>query len=178
MRKQAVAAALSGVLLAGCTGGDSTNDGQSSPDGNATSSSDTGQSGASGQERARDVSFGDTFEFDDDLAISVSAPKLFRPSANATTGGEPDYVRFEVRLENQTPRRVRLDQVSVTVESGGGQGGDVIDERKNLSGGSPSRVVKPGGAATWALGFGVLDPDDVTVQVQVGGERQPVTVGK
>jgi hypothetical protein len=171
MRKRAAAAVLSGLLLmTGCTG--DAQDGAESPGGGETRGGNaTGDNGETST-----VSFGEPHQFDDGVVIRVGEPQQFRPSEGATTGGEPDYVRLRVRLTNGTEKRMSTDQVSVTVESGDGQAGDVIDERKGLTG-PPSQVVRPGETATWALGFGVLDPEDVTVDVQVGMERDPVAFG-
>jgi hypothetical protein len=82
-------------------------------------------------------------------------------------------VRFTVRLVNGTGKRVSPADVSVTVESGGVQGGDVLDAEHAMSG-APNRAVRPGGKASWVHGFGVVDPADVSVVVQAGLERAPV----
>jgi hypothetical protein len=171
MRKRAVAAMLTGLLLTtGCTEDSET--GSGSPE--ATKTSEAGTSSSAGG--ISSVAFGEAHDFEDGVKIQVSRPKRFRPSADATTGGEPDYVRFSVTLSNDSDRPVSTDQVSVTVESGDGQAGDVIDETKGLTG-APTKRVAPGKAASWSLGFGVLDPQDVAVEVQVGMERDTVTFG-
>ena len=61
------------------------------------------------------------------------------------------------------------------VTSGGGQAGDVFDSERGMSG-PPSKVVRPGGRTKWVQAFGVLDPDDVSVLVQAGLDRVPVSV--
>lgn len=166
-KRAAVAAALSGLLLVtGCTGGAD----------DEKAASETGpQQSAPAEIEGPSLGFGEPHEFEDGVAISVSKPKAFRPSATATTGGEPDYVMFDVRLTNGTARKISTGEVSVTVESGDGQAGDVIDAKKGLSG-PPSKSVVAGKALTWKLGFGVVDPADVEVQVQVGTDREPVTI--
>jgi hypothetical protein len=166
-KQSAVAAALSGLLvLAGCTGG--SDDGDSPSD-------QTDKTGAATDEVTADASFGEPFEFEDGLAISVSEPKMFRPSANATTGGEPNYVGMKVRVVNETGRKFSPAQISITVESDDSQAGDVIDAKRNMMASPPRKSVRPGGQASWNLGFGVLDPNDVAVEVQVGMNREPVT---
>jgi hypothetical protein len=169
MRKRAVAVALSGLLLmAGCT----SDDGDGGADSPEASESPASQ-GSSGSPNNPTVVFGDSHGFEDGVAIKVSKPEQFRPSQRATTGGEPDYVRFNVRLTNGTKKRLSTAQVSVTVESGDGQAGDVIDPAKGLPG-PPSKKIAPGGSFAWPLAFGVLDPSDVTVAVQVGQEKELV----
>lgn len=167
-KRAAVAAVVTGLLLvAGCTG-DAQNEGEASAEASAEQSAPAEIEGPT-------LEFGEPHEFEDGVAVSVSKPKPFKPSSTATTGGEPDYVSFEVHLENGTDRKISTGQVAVTVESGDGQAGDIIDVKKGLAG-PPSKQVVAGKALTWKLGFGVIDPADVTVQVQVGTEREPVTI--
>jgi hypothetical protein len=167
-KRAAAATALSGLLLlTGCTGG---SDDEGSP------SAEPGNKSAAAETVAADASFGEPFEFKDGVAVQVSKPKQFRPSAKAVAGGEPDFVKLKVRLVNGTKRKISPDQVLVTVASGGGQAGDVLDRRQGMMAGPPNKAVPAGEAVSWVLGYGVLDPEDVAVQVQVGLERPTVTV--
>jgi hypothetical protein len=121
------------------------------------------------------VLFGEPFEFEDGLAVKVSRPREFTPSRGATAGDDTAFVRFTVDLINNSGRRISPGDVSVTVTSGGGQGGEVRDKKRQLTG-PPARSVKPGGRITWVQGFGVLDPNDVAVVVQAGLNRVPIAV--
>jgi hypothetical protein len=166
-KRAAVATALTGLLLlTGCTGD---SDDKNSPAVKA------GDEDSITENVAADAAFGEPFEFEDGLAIQVTEPKQFRPSANATTGGEPNYVGIKVRVVNETGRKFSPAQVSITVESDDGQAGDVIDAKKKMMASPPRKAVKPGEQVAWNLGFGVLDPKDVAVEVQVGMDREPVT---
>jgi hypothetical protein len=51
----------------------------------------------------------------------------------------------------------------------------VIDRKKGITD-PPRQRVAPGGEVSWKLAFGVIDPEDVTVQVQHGLEEDPVVV--
>jgi hypothetical protein len=119
------------------------------------------------------IRFGEPFGFDDGLSVHVGIPEEFAPSPHAVRGAESSFVKFPVRLVNESGRRVRPASVTVTVTSGKGQGGSVIDEKQALIG-PPRGAVEPGDEVSWMQGFGVLDPNDVAVVVQVGVDRAPV----
>ncbi len=156
--------------MSGCSGGaeDKEPEGSGSP--KSASELSMEEVAAVGGDTA---AFDETYEFGDGLAIEVTSPEEFSPSRKATTGGESHYVKFEIRLANHTAKKVNPGNVSVTVTSGGGQGGDVIDKKQKMTG-PPTRPLAPGDETSWAQGFGILDPQDVAVVVQVGVNRAPV----
>lgn len=119
------------------------------------------------------ITFGEPFEFEDGLSVTVSRPEEFTPSSKAIKGDEDNYVKFTVSVENGTTKKFNPADVTVTVTSGGGQAGDVIDKKQKMSL-APVGPVKPGGRISWVQGFGVLNPDDVAVVVQAGMSRVPV----
>jgi len=119
--------------------------------------------------------FGETFKYDDGLAVSVGSPKPFSPSAKATKGPEPDFITVTVSVVNETKTKFSPLDVTVTVASGGGQGGDVLDPASGL--GAPNKAIAPGGNATWKLAFGVLNSEKVAVNVQPGIDRDQVIFG-
>jgi hypothetical protein len=171
MGRLKIGTAVAGLLLiaTACSG----NDGDGAP---ATRSTGEGANASTEQVTAlggKVVSFGENFEFEDGLSITVGEPKEFVPSPSATTGGEGQYVKFTMQLANETNAKISLSEVFVTVESGGGQAGDVVDKKHKMSG-PPSAKLKPGDEVAWSQGFGVLDPENVTVVVQAGMDRAPV----
>lgn len=123
------------------------------------------------------VAFGEAAEYADGLRILVSAPEDFEPSQSAATGAQEGFVRFVVRVVNNSEESVSPADISVTVESQGSQAGDVFDTTRRMSG-PPARDVKPGGTAQWVQGFGVADPEDVSVIVQAGLERAPAAFSR
>jgi hypothetical protein len=117
--------------------------------------------------------FGERFEFEDGLAVMVGPPEEFTPSRKAIKGPEGDFVKFTVALDNGSAKKFNPANVTVTVTSGGGQAGDVIDKKQQMTL-TPGEPVEPGGQISWVQGFGVLNPEDVAVVVQVGMNRVPV----
>ena len=170
MREWRIAAAVTALLLAvaGCSSGQD--------DDKSSSGGPTDQGGTSGSSvDGGTVSFGDPVEYRDGLSIVVSDPEKFKPSARAITGTEKKFVKVEVRLVNDTGKKVSPADVYVTVASDGGQAADVIDPKQGMTAGPPKKAVQPGGEATWVLGFGLIDDENVEVQVQPGINPAPVT---
>ena len=187
MKARVVATVAVGMLvLAGCTG-ESVDDANGSTttttavETDDSTSTATGDDSATGESTAEPETgdgssgpaLGETFEYDDGLVVSVSGPELFMPSATATMGPEPNYISFTVTVVNGTETEFSPLDVTVTVASGGGQGGDVLDPDSGI--GAPEEAIAPGEEASWELAFGVLDGEDVAVSVQPGIDREPVT---
>lgn len=180
-----VTGAVGLMVLAGCTGesaGDASGSTTTSAAGQTASSSAaasgddaTPEQGQGSGDGAAGPALGERFEYDDGLAVSVTAPELFMPSATATMGPEPDYISVTVTVVNGTENDFSPLDVTVTVASGGGQGGDVLDPDSGI--GAPDAAIAPGQEASWKLAFGVLDGQDVTVNVQPGIDRDPVIFG-
>jgi hypothetical protein len=121
------------------------------------------------------VAYGEPARYGKGLSLVVSEPRRFRPSADALTGNEEDFVKVRVRLVNRTDKLVSASNVSVSVETVGGQGADIIDGANRMVGGPPSAKIRPGGSASWVLGFGLIDTKDITVHVQPGLNSDPIT---
>ena len=170
------------LALAGCTGesADGADGSATTAAGSGTTTATTTQDSTTEPESGdgdtpSGPSLGETFEYEDGLSVSVSPPELFMPSATATMGPEPDYISVTVTVVNGTETEFSPLDVTVTVASGGGQGGDVLDPDSGI--GAPDAPIAPGQEASWKLAFGVLDGQDVTVNVQPGIDRDPVIFG-
>lgn len=178
MKRTVVTNGLVAVLLltvAGCTGDGSEGAG--------------GESGTPGAESPRQADEGDVLEalgaaevgfeqearLDDGVRVVVGTPEEFEPSGTKVAGPEKEHVKFTVRVVNDSGSRIRPRDISVTVESDGGQGGDVTDLQSEVMG-PPTGAIRPGQEVEWTHGFGVIDAEDVMVVVQVGLERAPVVV--
>lgn len=142
---------------------------------------DTEEPTAKGSERpassqtikSTSASFGESPEDKCGVSVVVSQPYTFTPSKNAIAGGEPEFVTFQVTLENNSNAAVAPSQLSLSVESAEQQGGEVLDRKKGIDG-PPQKRVRPGGEITWDVAFGVVDPTDVIVQAQLGLEATPL----
>lgn len=187
MRNLSVVAFAAMVALSACSGGaDEPSDGggtaaQTSAGEASSSPADVdGESGGSPTEEPpaeeADVAFGEVFEYEDGLTVSVSEPAIFLPSATSVNGGEPEFVTFQVSVVNGSAADVAPEEFSITVGSGDGEAGEVMDPDAGISG-PPDGVVAPGSETAWPLAFGVFDSGDVLVRVQRGIDAEPVTFG-
>lgn len=109
--------------------------------------------------------FGETFTYEDGLSVTVSAPEPYTPSDTAATGGEPSFVKFQVTVVNGTSENYDPSLFYVTMQSGNAEAGEVYDSANNLNG-SPTTPILPGREGTWAIAFGVTDPNDLVMQVR------------
>ena len=158
------------AVVGGNSGGEtnSAGDGESGED-------PAGASDNAARETA-DVAFGETYTYENGLAVSVSEPEAYMPSATSVNGGEPDFVTFTVTVVNGSTGDIASSDVFVTVQSGGGEAGEVMDPDAGIVG-APAEVVAPGGDRSWPLAFGVLSAGDVLVRVQPGIDVDPVSFG-
>lgn len=163
------AAALLAVTSAGCTDSD---DPPRAGDGPRTVTMDPAANHVEALGGSR-VAFGERATTDDGVTVVVQEPRPHDPPPSARGTGE-GFVEIGLRLVNDSDSRV-LD-VTVMVESGGGQAGELLHERRGLVG--PPRVVKAGSSQRWSQVFDVAELDDVTVTVQAGTDRLPVSFGR
>lgn len=177
MGRLTIATSVVGLLLvmAGCSGDEQHEPSSNKPDGPAAIATDPTDGSGNHLEAlgGSTLAFDEPAEYDDGLSIKLSEPEEFVPSTNATTGAEENYVKFTLHLVNGSDRKITPAAISVTVESRGGQAGDVIDQKHQMSG-PPTKTVKPGGRTAWVQGFGVLDPTDLRVFIHAGRDRVPM----
>jgi hypothetical protein len=165
----AASAAALALMFSGCSGG--SDEGKTPGTIAARSAADTSAEHVD-KVGGQAVAFGEPYEYADGLIIMIGEPEEFTPSPSAVTGDEPEYIKFKVELVNNTDQPVSPTSVFVTVESGGGAGGDVVDRAQKLR--KPAKALAPNAQVSWMQGFGVLDSDDVAAVVQAGMKRVPV----
>ncbi|MFE4464446.1 DUF4190 domain-containing protein [Oerskovia sp. NPDC056781] len=128
--------------------------------------SDAGDSAAGASSPA--LAFGDVAVYEDGLEVGVSAPAAFTPSDTAAGDeGFTQFVRIDVTLTNGTAETFDPTFAYVTVSSGGAEGSQVFDAAQEISS-TPSTSVLPGQSVTFPVVFGVTDPADLTMEVNVG----------
>jgi hypothetical protein len=157
------------MAMVGCT-----NDSDDPPaaDNGSSEAQETG-SGSVGGNAEPPTPFGEAYSYDQGTVVTVGTPSPFTPSRKALAGGEPEFVTVELTVDNGSDAPVAPAEVFVTVESDGQQAGEVLDPKNELNG-PPKQPVKPGASRSWKVGYGVYDATDVTVQVQLGLDEEPV----
>ncbi|MBD7980997.1 hypothetical protein [Oerskovia merdavium] len=112
--------------------------------------------------------FGDAAVFEDGLEVGASVPVAFTPS-DTSVGGEgfTQFVRVDLTLTIGTSEAFDPALTYVTLSSGGAEGTQVFDAASSIGSG-PSTSLLPGQSVTFPVVFGVTDPADLTMEVDVG----------
>lgn len=109
--------------------------------------------------------FGQTWTWDDGLAVSVSAPAEYAATeyAAGTVDGQSN-IAFTVTVTNGTDEDISALFMTVEVVSGGKEGSEIFD----TEGGSdiPTADILPGETLSWTQAFSVADPADIRVSVE------------
>lgn len=109
---------------------------------------------------ATNPTFGETYTWDDGLAITISAVEPYEPSEHAAgleEGQTP--VRFTVTVTNGTTEDIEAMMFGITVSSAGKEASQVID----LDWSTPTSTILPGNSLEWVETFGVADPANMQV---------------
>lgn len=116
--------------------------------------------------------FGETFEWADGLAITVSTPVEFEPTEWAM-GNIPGYtnVYFTMVLTNNTsePHEPMLFS---NLASGGKEGSMIFDSGNPIGEfqASPRTVLLPGHSVEWKMAYSLSDPNSIILEVEPGFE--------
>lgn len=125
-----------------------------------------GNSGGREEPETEIASFGDQVEFKDGLSVTVSEPRPFEASRYAAGARKfPNQLAFTVTVVNNTSKPYDPLNFTYSLQSGNGEGSEIFDTAKNLDG-SPSTTVLPGRETQFDIGYSVMDPADLVMQVE------------
>lgn len=125
---------------------------------------ETSESGDSGT-----ATFGETWEYDDGLTVTVSAPEAFSPTDTAAGGEAFDHhVKFTVTVVNGTGAPFDPSMITESVQSDNMEGDAVFDDGLE---GAPMTTVLDGRETTFDVGYGVSNPDDIVLEVSPSFEH-------
>jgi hypothetical protein len=163
-----IAASLALALgLAACGGGQIPTTASHPATSTTTSSSPTTETPTPSEpteDLPTELKFGQTWEYENGLQVTVGAPKTFTPSDYAETGTQKYNVKFKVTLTNKTGQRFSASSCLVDVESGGVEAEEIFDSERGLNG-APETAVLAGRSTTYYVGFNVKNPKDVVLQI-------------
>lgn len=109
--------------------------------------------------------FGTTYTYTDGLSVTVSAPQPYQPSPYAAgVDGFSQFVVFDITVVNQTGTNWDPVLFGASVQSGNQEASQVFDSG-NLPA-NPSTVVLSGREAVFKMAFGVMDPNDLVMEVR------------
>lgn len=159
MRTKITTAALGGLLailaFSACSmGGNAT--GEAAPPAN-TAEPAAGDSGFS--------AFGETWEYEDGLAVSVAAPEPYTPGQYAAGADQANNIKLTFTVTNGTDEVFDLAALP-DVTSGGVAGQSITDmEDPTVMSFGGTASVLPGQSFSWAEAFSISDPADLTVAI-------------
>ncbi|KJK12683.1 hypothetical protein UB45_07540 [Terrabacter sp. 28] len=109
------------------------------------------------------IRFGQTWEWEDGVTVTVSKPEKFKPSYTAMGGdGFKTHVRFTITLKNGSKEKLELFGTP-TIVSGDTEGEAVFDTAKGLNG-PPDSKVQPGRTVKFKVGYGVTNTTDLVLE--------------
>ncbi|MCA1677144.1 MAG: hypothetical protein LC799_34850, partial [Actinobacteria bacterium] len=121
-----------------------------------------------GDSAPQQLTFGQSFTYDDGMVVTIDSPTRYQPSASAFIAGDATTrsVAVKVTVVNGTSKPLDLIGVSVQATAGDQVAEQVFDSVKGVSG-SPPQTLPPGQRQTFTVAFGLpsADPTDLRVQV-------------
>ena len=118
---------------------------------------------AAGLHAAATIKFGNRFRYPDGLIVSISRPRLFKPSDTAVKGNEPHAVRFTVKVINKSTKNYNAPNSTSNAQSGGAEAGAIFDTEQGIVA-PPSTPILPDREVTWQIAYGVQDPADIALE--------------
>lgn len=174
-----IALAAAALALAGCSSQSATAPTDESPRGTNTPAASSAEptetaSSAAPEEDDGTARFGQTYTYENGLAVTVGKPKAFKPSQGAAgaESGDP-AVKFTVRLVNNTGKKYDPVLFTATVQSGNTEGSQVYDSGKGIEG-TPSTSLLNGREVEFPMVFAVADPKDIVMDVSPGFDYEAV----
>lgn len=116
--------------------------------------------------------FGDTFEWDNGLSVTVSPGTPFTPSEYSAEDPASPHLGFTVTVLNNTGETYDPTLFLVSAQSGTTEATQIFDSANGFEG-TPTTGVLDGRESTFAVGFGVADPADVVMEVSPGFDYEP-----
>lgn len=118
---------------------------------------------------------GQAFTWENDVTMTVGAPKPFKPSQYAARDGKfPTAVAFVVKLTNGGTEALEPGMAHCSGISGGEAMGGVFDSEKGFEG-EPTGRVLPGKSVSYKLGFEVKAVGDIQLTCAPGFDFADVT---
>lgn len=175
--KYVVAAVAMAALLVGCAGTTGGKDEDPQSGSNAPSEAEEAVTEEEAP-KSENLTFGETYTYEDGLSVTIGAPSEFQPGEWAAMMQEwPAYVQFDVTVVNGTSENFDPNMIHMTMQSGNVEGEQVFDGENGFNG-PPTTTLLTGREAVFKVGFGVNDPADLVLEVSpdLGIEWAPFIV--
>ncbi len=118
--------------------------------------------------------FGQTYTYQNGLAVTVGTPQPYTPSSSASIGqpAPPALVAFDVTIVNGAQANYDPSQFSASMQSGNTEQQRVFDSANGIT--LAMTPILPGRESAFTIVFGATNPDDLVLQVRPGYEYTPV----
>ena len=115
-------------------------------------------------EAATNPKFGDSYQWDDGLKVTISTPTEVTPTeyAAGTVDGWSN-IAWTITIENGTDENYDPSMIYINVASGGQEGSEIYDTDWT---GTPSSTIVPGKSITWTVAYAVADATDLQLSVE------------
>ena len=121
------------------------------------------------------LAFGKSYRWDDGVTVTIGKPKNFKPSAYTVVDKTKCYLKFTVTVVNKSNKPIDLGLTYIRVQSGNKEASEVFDSVSGLRG-PPDTKVSKGRKSQFEVGFAVVNPRDVVMEVALHEEVARPTV--
>ncbi|MDO5746597.1 MAG: hypothetical protein Q4P66_02925 [Actinomycetaceae bacterium] len=182
-----------GVSLTACGSSD---DGDKSPEADTKAAQQSeepakddesgGEEKPSGEVKNKDtigdgLQFGDTYEYEDGLKVTIGAVEDFTPSDNIANQLTDYPIRYKAKatIENGSDKKLDLGMYAITVKSGSDAGQLFGDPEQNLEA-MPYGEFAPGDSKSTEVGLALPSDGELSLEFQIVGEneREKITFKK
>lgn len=118
---------------------------------------------------ATTAKFGETFDYEDGVSVTISKPKEFKPSEYIEVDKGATPLSFTVTVVNGSDAPLDLVLFNASLQSSNEEAAQLFDVEKKMEG-APSTSLLPGREAQFLVGFGAKDPADLVLEASPGFE--------
>lgn len=143
----------------------------SSPASSSASAADS-----SGEQGSDTGKIGDTYTWDDGVALTISEPTAFKPSDTASFTDDKsmkDFQKYTITIKNDSDKAIEPMFV-VNGLSGGKEIDQIFDSEQNVGGG-PNAKLQPGKSVTFDVAFAMVDHKDLSLDAYIDTDHRDVT---
>ena len=129
-----------------------------------TASVEPSESASSEKPKQKTLAFGKSHTWGDGVRLTVGKPKKLEPSPFAVVQKSKLYLKFTVTVVNKSDKPIDLGMTYISVQSGDKEAHQLFDSQSGLQG-PPNTKLRRGTVSEFNVGFGVVDPKDVVMEV-------------
>lgn len=169
------AVALSVMTLAGCGNDPKVTDSPKTGS-NASTSSSPDEDVATTETPAENPTFGETVTYENGLEITVKKPTPTQIGEYAAMEKKWNaYQAFEVVVVNGTGKNFDVSAMYFTMQSNDIEAEEIYDSENGFNG-TPTTTLLDGRQSKFRVGFGVDNPKDMVLQIELGDFESEPTI--